>query len=180
VAAYPQLAVAFLPPVLQGLFYLGLLATIMSTVDGYTFIGGVNFGRDLLWRWRREPDESNVNRYSQAGFLVTAVLAFALALWFRSAVDLWHHVGSIGVSALLVPLVLAHAPRWRVSGAWAAVSMMVGGGVALAWLSPSLLKAGGAYPLGVEPIYAGLASSLITWGVGLWAARAGVTGPQET
>jgi hypothetical protein len=55
VSSYPALALAFLPPVVQGIFYLGLLATVMSTVDGYTFIGGVNFGRDLLWRWRRDP-----------------------------------------------------------------------------------------------------------------------------
>ena len=180
VAAYPRLAVEFLPPVLQGLFYLGLLATIMSTVDGYTFIGGVNFGRDLLWRWRRETDESNVNRYSQFGFIVTALLAFALALWFRSAVDLWHHVGSIGVPALLVPLVVAHVPRFRVSGRWAAGSMFAGGGVALAWLLPSVTVAGGSYPFGLEPIYAGFVASLAAWGLGLWSARGGASrGPKK-
>jgi len=167
VSAFPRLAIEFLPPLLQGLFFLGLLATVMSTVDGYTFIGGVNFGRDLLWRWRREPDEGNVNRYSQFGFLVTALLAFGLALWFRSAVDLWHHVGSIGVSALLVPLVLAHAPRWRVSAGWATASMIAGGGVALAWLLPTLTAPAGAYPLGIEPIYAGLGASMALWGIGL-------------
>ncbi len=171
VASYPQLAARFLPPVLQGLFFLGLLATVMSTVDGYTFIGGVNFGRDLVWRWRREGDESRVNRYSQVGFLVTALLAFAIAYWFRSAVDIWHHVGSIGVSALLIPLVLAHAPRWRVSAGWATASMVAGGGVALAWLLPALGPQGGAYPLGLEPIYAGTASSIVLWVLGLWCAR---------
>ena len=28
--------------------------TVMSTVDGYTFIGGVNFGRDLVWRMSKK------------------------------------------------------------------------------------------------------------------------------
>ena len=171
VSAFPRLAVQFLPPVLQGLFYLGLLATIMSTVDGFTFIGGVNFGRDLLWRWRRETDESNLNRYSQIGFLVTAVIAFGLALWFRSAVDLWHHTGSIGVSALLVPLVLVHTPRWRVSAAWATASMVAGAAVSTAWLSPSL--AGGAYPWALEPIYPGLGASVLVWALGLMTGRKG-------
>lgn len=172
VTAFPRLAVEFLPPILQGIFYLGLLATIMSTVDGYTFIGGVNFGRDLLWRWRGETDESKVNRYSQIGFVVTAVIAFGLALWFRSAVDLWHHTGSIGVSTLLVPLIAVHAaPRWRVSSTWATASMAVGGGVATIWLLPSLVTTGGAYPWGIEPIYPGLAASAGTWGLGL--ARSG-------
>ena len=113
VAAFPALAIWFLPPVVKGLFYLGLLATVMSTVDGYTFIGGVNFGRDLLWRWRREPDESRVNGYVQIGFAATAVVALVMALFFRSAVDLWHDVGSVGVPALLIPLVTSYGERWR-------------------------------------------------------------------
>jgi SSS family solute:Na+ symporter len=167
VAAYPALALQYLPPVVRGLFYLGLLATVMSTVDGFTFLGGVNFGRDLLWRWRREPDERNVNRYVQVGFFLTAILAFALALWFRSAVDLWHHVGSIGVPALLVSLLAAHSPRWRVGPRAALAAMAAGGGVSLAWLSPVLLDTGGAYPLGLEPIYPGLLASVAVWGAAL-------------
>ena len=171
VSAYPRLAAEFLPPVMRGLFFLGLLATVMSTVDGYTFIGGVNFGRDLIWRWRREPDEENVNRYAQYGFVLTALLAFGLALWFRSAVDLWHHVGSVGVPALLLPLLLVHSPRWRVSSWWATASMLAGGGAALAWIIPSLVVKDGPYPLGLEPIYAGLVASAATWGLGLLAAQ---------
>lgn len=171
VSAYPRLAAEFLPPVMRGLFFLGLLATVMSTVDGYTFIGGVTFGRDLVWRWRREADEGNVNRYVQYGFALTALLAFALALWFRSAVDLWHHVGSIGVPALLLPLMLVHWPRWRVSAWWATASMIAGGAAAAAWIAPSLMVKGGAYPLGLEPIYAGLVASSATWGLGLLGAK---------
>ncbi|HMI30147.1 MAG TPA: sodium:solute symporter family protein [Candidatus Limnocylindrales bacterium] len=160
-SSYPALAIGFLPPVVQGLFYLGLLATVMSTVDGYTFIGGVNFGRDLLWRLRREADDSRVNLYSQIGFLVTAALAVALALFFRSAVDLWHDVGSVGVPALLVAIASSYHPRLRMRPAVAAWCIAVSGAVALAWLlsrSPA-----GAYPLGVEPIYVGLGTSLAFW-----------------
>jgi SSS family solute:Na+ symporter len=169
VAAFPALAIEYLPPVIRGIFYLGLLATVMSTVDGFTFIGGVNFGRDLVWRWRGEASDTNVNRYAQWGFVITASLAFALALWFRSAVDLWHHVGSVGVPALLPPLLAAHLPRWRVGGRFAAGSMVAGAGVAIGWLLPGL--DGGAYPLGLEPIYAGLAASLAVWALGVMSGR---------
>ncbi|HSQ60553.1 MAG TPA: sodium:solute symporter family protein [Acidobacteriota bacterium] len=169
VSAFPAIAIEYLPPVVRGIFYLGLLATVMSTVDGFTFIGGVNFGRDLLWRWRGETSDTNVNRYAQWGFVITAGLAFVLALWFRSAVDLWHHVGSVGVPALLVPLLAAHLPRWRVGGRFAAASMIAGGGVAVAWLLPGLDGAG--YPLGLEPIYAGLAAALAVWAAGAMSRR---------
>jgi SSS family solute:Na+ symporter len=163
-ASYPTLALTFLPPVVQGLFYLGLLATVMSTVDGYTFIGGVNFGRDLIWRLRRERDESRVNLYSQIGFLVTAVLAVVLALFFRSAVDLWHDVGSVGVPALLVALGSSYHPRWRMRPGTAAWCIAASGAVSLAWLlSKYRPDSGGAYLLGIEPIYVGLAVSVVFW-----------------
>jgi SSS family solute:Na+ symporter len=164
VESYPALAIAFLPPVVQGVFYLGLLATVMSTVDGYTFIGGVNFGRDLIWRLRRDPDESRVNLYSQVGFLVTAALAVVLALFFRSAVDLWHDVGSVGVPALLVAIASSYHARLRMRPAAAAWCIVVSGATALGWLLSKFRPgAAGAYLLGVEPIYAGLAVSLLFW-----------------
>lgn len=163
-ASYPALAIAFLPPVAQGVFYLGLLATVMSTVDGYTFIGGVNFGRDLVWRWRGKAGESRVNQYVQVGFLVTAVVAVALALFFRSAVDLWHDVGSVGVPALLLPLGSSYHPRGRMRPAAAAWCMAVSGAIALGWLLSRYLPGSeGRYLLSVEPIYAGLIVSGVFW-----------------
>jgi len=169
VAAFPALAIGFLPPVVQGLFYLGLLATVMSTVDGYTFIGGVNFGRDILWRWRRERDESRVNRYVQIGFAATAIVALVMALFFRSAVDLWHDVGSVGVPALLVPLVTSYETRWRARPGFAVAAMVLGGSLSLAWLLSARIG-GGGYWMGLEPIYPGLILSALIWGVG-WVAH---------
>lgn len=165
VASYPELAMQYLPPLVRGLFYLGLFATVMSTVDGYTFIGGVNFGRDILWRWRRERDESRVNRNVQIGFVITAVVSVALALFFRSAVDLWHDVGSVGVSALLVPLVTSYRASWRTRPGYAVAAMACGASVSLAWLIAGK-AGGGSYPLGLEPIYPGLVSSAVPWGLG--------------
>jgi solute:Na+ symporter, SSS family len=168
VAAFPALAVEYLPPLLRGLFYLGLLATVMSTVDGFTFIGGVNFGRDLLWRWRREPDESRVNTYVQIGFVVTALIALALAMWFRSAVDIWHDVGSVGVPALLVPLLTSYRPEWRMSPRAACVAIAGGGGLALALLVCKHAGFTEGYPFGIEPIYPGLAVSVAAWAFDRW------------
>ena len=165
VAAFPALAIEYLPPFVSGLFYLGLLATIMSTVDGFTFIGGVNFGRDLLWRWVGRGDDAIVNRFVQIGFVATALISLSLALFFRSAVDLWHDVGSVGVPALLVPLVSSYSRRWRMTPRGAAWGMALGGGTSLAWLLPRYLGASTAYPLGIEPIYPGLAVSLAAWAV---------------
>jgi len=181
VAAYPALAVDILPPVVRGLFYLGLLATVMSTVDGYTFIGGVNFGRDLIWRWRGDKDESRVNGYVQIGYVMTAIVSVLLALYVRSAVDLWHDVGSVGVPALLIPLLASYSDRWRLSPSAAVASMLAGAGVSLLWLLSRHFAWTPGYPLGVEAIYPGLLASLIPalWGHLRSSAGGAKKGPQK-
>ena len=110
---------------------------------------------------RREADDSRVNLYSQIGFLVTAALAVVLALFFRSAVDLWHDVGSVGVPALLVALGSSYRPRLRMRPTAAAWCIAVSGATSLGWLLSR--SHAGNYPLSIEPIYVGLAVSMLFW-----------------
>lgn len=50
VSSYPALAVAVLPTGLLGIFALSLLATVMSTVDSYSFVAASTFGKDIMQR----------------------------------------------------------------------------------------------------------------------------------
>ena len=54
VMAYPMLAEHLLPPVAKGLFIVGLLATIMSTLNTLAFVSGTTLGRDLVMRVKRQ------------------------------------------------------------------------------------------------------------------------------
>ena len=60
VQAFPALAQLVLPSFWQGVFTVGLLATIMSTVDSYAFIGSITLGRDLIGRWRGLEEEESL------------------------------------------------------------------------------------------------------------------------
>lgn len=150
VQAFPALAERVLPGFWQGLFTVGLLATIMSTVDSYSFIAAVTLGRDLLGRWRGW-DEARSLRASQWCLIATAAAAVAMALAAGSVVTLWKVLGSIGTPMLLLPLALAHGAR-EVDGRRVTVAMAAAGGVALAWT----LAGRGVPWLGVEPIFPGL------------------------
>lgn len=155
VAAFPRLAQTVLPPLWRGLFITGLLATIMSTVDSNAFVAAVTGGRDLWARvLGRVDDDPFVLRASRAALPAVALLSIGLALWSGSVVSLWHHLGSVGTPALLLPVLLAHTAHRR-SGRRVFVSMLTAGGTALAWLAAG---GGGAW-LGVEPIFPGLAVS---------------------
>ena len=46
--AYLSIAGALLPPALLGLFLTGLIATVMSTADSFTFLGAMNISLSLI------------------------------------------------------------------------------------------------------------------------------------
>ncbi|MEZ4386139.1 MAG: sodium:solute symporter family protein [Candidatus Krumholzibacteriia bacterium] len=171
VAAFPELAAAALPQVWQGLFMVGLLATIMSTVDSYAFLAAVTLGRDLVRR-RQQPEGTLLGAEDVANLrsvrwalAATAALAMGLALWSGSVVELWKTLGSIGTPVLLLPLLLGHLGYGAASGAdrrrvW--LGMALAGAVSGAWM---LLGRGVPF-LGIEAIFPGLVvSAALVWPV---------------
>nr|MBN2277612.1 sodium:solute symporter family protein [candidate division Zixibacteria bacterium] len=164
-ASYPALAVKVLPAGLLGIFALALLATIMSTVDSYSFLAASTFSRDIVWRIFRVPDEK-MKYYTRIGLALSAVLAVTAALFFRSIVDIWHHFGSVGTPALLVPLFFAFNGRRRMPPKTAFISVIVSGGLSLAWLISGFWGAEGEYWLGIQPIFPGLAVSILFYLLG--------------
>ncbi len=160
VQAYPALATQVLPPVALGLFTLGLLATVMSTVDSYAFVGAVTLGRDLWWRLMGGNEERVVPRATRVGLFVTAVLSILVAVRWRSVIAVWHDFGSIVVPALLLPTLSSFLPRWRMRPGFAAVALIGAAAVASAWLVAGRLA---RYPFGIEPIYPGLLFSLFVF-----------------
>jgi SSS family solute:Na+ symporter len=170
IMAYPLLAEATLPPIAKGMFYIGMLATIMSTLNSLTFISATTLGRDIVWRMRAEQDESNVRLYTQFGLLITAVLSIALSLWIPSVIKLWYTIGTIVIPGLLLPLVTSYFDQWRVSARYAFATMVLGWLTSFGWLLIGWTKELGSselYPFGIEPMYPGLIASALVWALGM-------------
>ncbi len=173
VFAFPELARVTLPPVALGLFYLGMIATVMSTIDSYAFIAATTVGRDLLWRLRGEQPGDAQPALSRVGLWIATAFATWLAIVKPTVIGLWHDVGSIVTPTLLLPVGLALTGRARLGSGATLVLMLLPFAVSLAWvLAKNLSPAQGAdYPLSIEPIYAGLGVSLVTWLAGLALQR---------
>jgi len=179
VFAFPELARAVLPPGALGLFYLAMIATVMSTIDSYGFIAATTIGRDLIWRLRGERSEQRLSAYSKAGLWVSAAFATVVAMANPSVIGLWHDLGSITTPALLIPVTAALLGRGRLAPRWTLAAMAVPFTVSLYWvLAKAYPPPGfpGHYPWSIEPIYAGLAASLLVYGAG-WAWRGAGPGP---
>ncbi len=164
--AYPALAEALLPPVAKGLFWVGMLATVMSTLISYTFLAATTIGRDLAWR-AKKADEV---RWTRIGVLIAAVLAIIAALLLPSVVGLWYTIGTAFVPGLLIPLLTAYAPeRFRARPAFTLAGMLLGTGLPLVWMVVGQRNGGmdaAHYPFGIEAIYVGLGASLLCWALG--------------
>jgi SSS family solute:Na+ symporter len=184
VFAFPELARVTLPPAALGLFYLAMIATVMSTIDSYGFLAATTFGRDFVWRLRRAGDESRIPAYSRIGLWLATAFAATLAIARQSVVDLWHDIGSVTTPALLLPVGTALLGRGRLSQSWTLAAMAAAFAVSLTWVLAKALSRGADYPASIEPIYAGLATSLLAYAAG-WIrsgrsrARGVAAGSQE-
>jgi SSS family solute:Na+ symporter len=172
VFAFPELARVTLPPLALGLFYVGLLATVMSTIDSYGFVAATTVGRDVVWRLRGDADETRVATYTRAGLCVSGAFAVALALARPSVVQLWHDIGSIVTPMLLIPVAAALLGRGRLPARWTLAAMAAPVVVTLGWVLWKDLGPAGRYPLELEPIYAGLGTSLAVYVPGWLTGRA--------
>lgn len=155
--AYPMLAEKVLPPAAKGLFYIGLFATIMSTLSSYTFTAGMTIGNDMVGRIR--PDEKSITRWTRIGLAVTLVLAIALALWLDSVVAIWYSIGTTIIPGLLLPLLAGYYRPLAFPARYGFVVMLSGWLISTLWLIGGVLN-GGRYWLGVEPMYPGLLATL--------------------
>ncbi|MBE0643735.1 MAG: sodium:solute symporter family protein [Bacteroidetes bacterium] len=172
--AYPLLAEAVLPTAAKGVFYVGMLATVMSTTDGLTFIAALTVGRDILSRWGGRSDDRSITRYTQYGVVFTTAVSIMAVLLFPSVIDLWYVIGTLFIPALLLPLTASYFPRILISSSATFIAMLGGFLVSAASFIAGQSLAVDAvphYPLGIEPMYAGLGISVLVYGIGILRRR---------
>jgi SSS family solute:Na+ symporter len=170
VMSYPMLAEMTLPSVAKGMFYIGMLATIMSSLNTLAFVSAATLGRDIVWRMMGTADDSGVTRYTRWGIVVTAVLAIVVSLLVPSVIKQWYTIGTVIIPGLLVPLVSSYFERWKVNADTAFWAMLLSVLTSFVWLLLGWTQKLGSsefYPFGVEPMFPGLAVSLLVWGTGL-------------
>jgi SSS family solute:Na+ symporter len=151
------------------MFYVGMLATIMSTLNTLAFVSATTLGRDIVARMRGKIGEGESMTLIRWALVITSVISVALCVLIPSVIGLWYTIGTVFVPGLLVPLVSSYFPRWKAGAGVTLASMVTGVCVSLAWL---LVGWGGSmgsstvYPMGLEPMIPGLLAGVLVWGAG--------------
>lgn len=163
VLAYPLLADQILPVGFKGLFFLSLLATIMSTLDSYLFISGQTLGRDYLLKYF--PD-IRPNRLTRSGILLSAILGIILIIIYPSVIDLWYVIGSVFIPGLLIPVLGIYLKPFQFPARIVYASIIGCTLISLIWLILGTIipqPQGGYAFYGVEPFYPGLFLAILLW-----------------
>lgn len=155
VTSYLALAQKLLSPLFLGLFVIGLLATIMSTIDSYSFLAAMTFGRDFWWRIKNETSDKNIKIYTRYGLVLSGILAILIAYFAQSIIRIWKDLGSVGTPALVIPMATSFFPKLRMNKNFAIVSILGSALISGFWIFSKSFNSG-QYLLGIEPIYPGL------------------------
>ncbi|MBK8552433.1 MAG: sodium:solute symporter family protein [Ignavibacteria bacterium] len=163
----PMLADTILPPIAKGLFVVGLLATIMSSLHSYIFVSSTTFGRDIVSRLKNEETENY--KYSKSGMIISSAFAFFMALFVPSVVDIWYVVGTMIIPALLISVVSSYFEKLHVHSKYIFAAMI--GSFSISLISFILgeinkVKGQAVYLFSLEPMYPGLIVGLIIYFIG--------------
>jgi SSS family solute:Na+ symporter len=141
-----------LPPVGRGIFFIGLLAVMMSTVNSFLHTGASSLAYDAFRHFRTAASERQLLALSRLFVAVLGLVSLGLALWFRMIVPALVFTLSMWTAGILIPTLAVLTGR-KLAKETALVSMLVGALSCLAW---EIVQ-----PLGVNSLFVGLGSSLL-------------------
>ncbi|MCF7842906.1 MAG: hypothetical protein K9N11_08655, partial [Lentisphaeria bacterium] len=163
--AFLELSAHILPVGIQGLFLLGIFATVMSTLDSTTLVTAQTLGYDILARLKRFGSHNPVH-LTQIGMGLSLGLAFVMAVFMPSVVNLWYTLGTLILPGLLLPVITSLVPAFSVEKRYILSGMVLGPLVAGVWFSFAKVDSW-QYLWQLEPFYPGIFISLLLWGIGM-------------
>lgn len=156
-----------LPVVFKGIFFTGLVATVMSTLDSLGFSSAMSISYDIFLRVKKDLSHKQVININKWALIFILGLGIIVAIYFESLIELMYVRGTIAISALLVPLLASYYPNVIASPSKGFTKRSNPGGVGFWSMLAGILGASLGYFLKqycgfeLEPIFLGLFCSLM-------------------
>lgn len=131
--AYPSLGEAILPVFWKGVFFIAMLATVMSTFDSYAFISAVTFGKDIFSKINAFKGKS-LKSLTNIGLLITSIISILMAYAIPSAIDIIYKTSSIAVPALIIPLSISYSKKYFITKKSSIIIMLSASFGTLIWM----------------------------------------------
>jgi len=143
-----------------GLFITGIFAIIMSTIDSFSLISAITFGRDILWRIQKPKSQTNSIPLVKKGLVIISFIALFLAFAVPSVVRLFYTLGSVLIPGLIFPFLYTLSGQARIlRGSAGKIWILLPVLLSMGWLFLSYTI---SEPLlGIEPFYPGFLLSIL-------------------
>ena len=156
---YPLLAFEVLPSGVLGMFLIGIIATIMSTIDSLSLVSAITFGRDILWRIENKNSTLNSLSYMKKGLIIISFFSLIISYLLPSVVTLFYTLGSVLIPGLILPFLYSLKQDNKLIKKNITQWMTIPIFVSAFWFM--LSKVTNQLPLGMEPFYPGMATSFL-------------------
>lgn len=134
VLSFPLLADKILSSGLKGLFFAAMIATVLSTLNSFVFLSATTFSNDFVKRLGLKRDsEKSLIFFTQIGIIITLIISILIALFFTSVVYLWYTIGSICIPGLILLVISAYYPKFKVPNSIALFEIILAVLVSLSW-----------------------------------------------
>ncbi|MCX7610523.1 MAG: sodium:solute symporter family protein [Ignavibacterium sp.] len=168
--AYPLLAEKILSSGFKGIFYIGMFATIISTLNSFLFLSATTLGKDFIYTILKKNDESLLKKYISISILISGVISIFLCLMIPSVVQMWYTIGSLFIPGMLVAVISSYYSKFKVDNDILSAEIIIGILSSTIWfLVRERLK--GSFLYEIEPMIIGLILILFIHTVGLIRVR---------
>lgn len=141
-----------LPSVARGLFFVGLLAVIMSTVHSFLQSGTSSLAYDVIRHIRPATSDGQLLALSRLFVILLGILSLSVALWFQSIVPALLFTLTMWTAGILVPTLATLTGR-KLRRDTALCSLLAGTLSSLLWKI--------VQPLEIDALFVGLGASLL-------------------
>jgi len=109
--SFIMLGVAIFPNALRGIFFIALLAMIMSTMDSFLQSGAASLTHDVYRHFKPKSTEKQLIMASRMFIIILGLLSLTLALYFQMIIPALVFTLTIWTAAILVPTLVALTGR---------------------------------------------------------------------
>lgn len=158
---YFALSDAVLPVGMRGIFLVGILSIIMSTVDAFLFASSSVISVDFLKSRFKSVELKNLTR---VGIVLTLLTCLVFIYLFESVIGIIYALGTVGVATMLVPILAILFTKQKFSDRSMMLVMCCTALASSLWLAEGWMNVEFGWPvyrMGIEPMYIGIAVSLI-------------------
>ena len=141
-----------LPAVAKSIFFVGLLAAIMSTVNSFLQSGASSLAYDVFRHFKPATSEGQLLALSRLLVIVLGILSLILALWFQMIVPALLFTLSMWTAGILIPTLAALTGR-KLRRDTALYSLLGGAFSSLTWKI--------VQPFDIDALFVGLGFSLL-------------------